>query len=125
MQWFKFISIICAVLLGGAVFAEVNLNTASEEQLMDELINIGPSKAAEIVRYREKYGPFKSVDELVGVRGIGMSTLEKNRHLLTVEEDGVDDQSQKKNFRPHKSEKMIGSDVKGELRGTVKKDMPH
>ncbi len=108
MKWFKFISIICAVLLSGMVFAEVNLNTASEEQLTEGLVNIGPSKAAEIVRYREKYGPFKSVDELVGVKGIGITTLERNRHLLTIEESKADDKPAKMDPPSHESEKMMG-----------------
>jgi competence protein ComEA len=46
---------------------------------------VGPSKAEEIVRYREAFGPFETVDELAEVKGIGKSTLEKNRDLITLE----------------------------------------
>lgn len=86
MKYLKLVSIVCMALLCGSIFAEVNLNTATEQELMDGLANIGPQKAAAIVSYRKKYGPFGSVDEIVGVKGIGMATLEKNRHLMTVGE---------------------------------------
>nr|MBA3493967.1 helix-hairpin-helix domain-containing protein [Gammaproteobacteria bacterium] len=45
---------------------------------------IGPAKAEAIVAYREKHGPFKSVDDLVMVQGIGEKTVEMNRESLGV-----------------------------------------
>lgn len=63
----------------------VNINTADAQSLSTGLKGIGPSKAAEIVKYRETYGPFASVDELMEVKGVGKSTIEKNRNILTLE----------------------------------------
>ena len=65
------------------VHAEVNINTATMQQLT-ELNNIGSVKAAAIVEYRDDHGHFKTVDDLLKVNGIGMAILEANRNMLTV-----------------------------------------
>lgn len=62
----------------------VNLNTADVETLTRELTGIGASKAKAIVEYRDVHGPFSSVDELLEVKGIGASTLEKNRTKISL-----------------------------------------
>jgi competence protein ComEA len=67
------------------VTTTVNINTADAAALAAGLNGVGPSRAEEIVRYRETYGPFASVDELAEVKGIGESTLEKNRSVITLE----------------------------------------
>ena len=61
----------------------ININTASAYKL-EELDGIGEVKAAAIVQYREENGYFKSIDELLNVKGIGEKTLEKNRDRITV-----------------------------------------
>lgn len=61
--------------------AKVDINQASAEELA-RLKQIGPKKAQEIVRYREANGPFKRVEDLTQVKGIGNSTIEKNRGQL-------------------------------------------
>jgi competence protein ComEA len=63
----------------------VNINTADEEALAAGLKGVGPARAKEIVRYRESFGPFSSVEELVEVQGISQNTLDKNRALITLE----------------------------------------
>ncbi len=69
-----------------AVVAQtVNINRADAATLASVLTGIGPSRAEEIIRYREAYGPFESIDELTEVKGIGKSTLEKNRARITLE----------------------------------------
>jgi competence protein ComEA len=65
--------------------ATVNINSADAGTLAAGLNGIGQTRAMEIVRYREAYGPFASVEELTEVKGIGKSTLEKNRALITLE----------------------------------------
>lgn len=65
--------------------ATVNLNTADAETLNRELKGIGATKAQAIVAYREEHGPFSSLDELLEVKGIGASTLEKNRSKLSLQ----------------------------------------
>ena len=61
----------------------ININTASVEELV-ELKGIGDAKAKAIVEYREKSGPFKSVDDLQNVKGIGDKLLAKLRPQLSV-----------------------------------------
>ena len=67
--------------------ADVNINTATERQLMEQLQNIGPAKAAAIVEYRTRYGHFTDIGQITEVGGIGEATLEMNRHLLQVGDD--------------------------------------
>lgn len=62
----------------------ININTASAEKL-DELEDIGPKKAQDIIAYREKHGNFNSVDDITKVPGIGEKTLEKLREHIRVE----------------------------------------
>ncbi|RLA59517.1 MAG: competence protein ComEA [Gammaproteobacteria bacterium] len=65
--------------------ATVNINSADAQTLATGLNGVGQSRAMEIVRYREAYGPFATVEELTEVKGIGKSTLENNRALITLE----------------------------------------
>jgi competence protein ComEA len=65
--------------------ATVNINKADAATLASALKGVGTSRAQEIVRYREAYGPFTSVDELADVKGIGKSTLDDNRTRITLE----------------------------------------
>jgi competence protein ComEA len=62
----------------------VNLNSADADTLAATMVGIGPAKAAAIVAYREQHGPFKTVDDLLLVQGIGESTLAKNRDRVTA-----------------------------------------
>lgn len=64
--------------------AMVNINTASAEELSQKLKGIGMNKAKAIVEYRQTVGKFISVEQLAEVKGIGSSTLEKNRSSITL-----------------------------------------
>lgn len=57
----------------------VNVNTADATALAKALNGIGPAKAKAIVSYREKNGPFKSVDQLAMVNGITQKLIDRNR----------------------------------------------
>jgi competence protein ComEA len=67
----------------GSVGAPVDLNTADAAQL-EALPGIGPSTAQAIIAHRGSNGPFRSVDELLDVRGIGEAKLAALRDLVTV-----------------------------------------
>ena len=79
-----------AVLLSVSSFTfaaesvDIDINTADAVTLAQGLQGVGPVKAEAIVAYREKNGPFKSVDELVAVQGIGEQTVKINRENMTV-----------------------------------------
>lgn len=74
-----------AVQLAGAglAAAALNINTATKDELV-ALNGIGPAKAQAILDYRKANGPFKSVDDLRNVKGIGAKRLEKLRPELAV-----------------------------------------
>lgn len=77
------VGILAAFVYIGAAFAAVNVNTASQAEL--EVLNgIGPAKAKAILDYRQKNGPFKSVDDLKKVNGIGDKTLESIRKDVSL-----------------------------------------
>ncbi|MBD3367287.1 MAG: hypothetical protein GF405_03795 [Candidatus Eisenbacteria bacterium] len=68
---------------GDTVGCMIELN-AAEPELLEELPGIGPVRAREIVRLREERGGFRSVDDLIDVRGIGPVTLERVRPHVVV-----------------------------------------
>lgn len=68
---------------GSTPGAQVNLNTATPEQL-DTLPGVGPVTAQAIVTWREENGGFGSVEDLLDVKGIGEATLAELRDLVSV-----------------------------------------
>ncbi|EMC0732863.1 helix-hairpin-helix domain-containing protein [Enterococcus faecalis] len=62
---------------------KINLNTATEAELQT-ISEIGAKKAQEIIRFRDEQGPFKTVEELKNVPGIGEKTVERLKDMLTV-----------------------------------------
>ena len=67
-----------------AIATSVNINKANAEELASALFNIGESKSEAIVKYREENGTFTSKEQLLNIKGIGKSTLEKNEALITL-----------------------------------------
>jgi len=77
--------ILSLVLMGSAFAAEkVNVNTADAATLDRVLLNIGPSKAEAIVAHRKANGPFRSLEQLALVKGVGLKTVEKNRDRIVL-----------------------------------------
>ena len=62
----------------------VDINNADAETLAKVIDGIGVAKAQAIVDYRKTNGPFRSVEGLAAVKGIGERTVERNRDRLTV-----------------------------------------
>ena len=78
----NWIPTLAAMLLLSPFIAQaepVNVNTADAGALAKALNGIGPAKAKAIVAYRDKNGPFKSVDQLAMVEGITQKLIERNR----------------------------------------------
>lgn len=63
---------------------KVSINHASAEQLAQALNGVGLKKAQAIVSYREEYGPFKTLDDLKQVPGMGSALVERNLSHLTL-----------------------------------------
>jgi len=61
----------------------ININTATSEELQ-QVPGIGPVTADKILQMRKSYGAFKSVDDLLAVKGLGKKRLDKMRKYLTV-----------------------------------------
>ncbi|HBS2741932.1 TPA: helix-hairpin-helix domain-containing protein [Klebsiella quasipneumoniae subsp. quasipneumoniae] len=64
--------------------SKVSINHASAEQLAQALNGVGLKKAQAIVSYREEYGPFKTLDDLKQVPGMGSALVERNLAHLTL-----------------------------------------
>lgn len=84
-------SLVLSLLLAGSLIStsalaadKVDINSADAATLDDVLLNVGPSKAAAIVDYREANGAFRSPEQLALVKGIGLKTIEKNRDRIVV-----------------------------------------
>lgn len=93
MAWRSFairVPLIVSLLFSTSAFAKkkppaqlVNINAATSEEL--QLVpGIGPSTAEKILQMRKSYGPFKSVDDLLAIRGLGPKRLEKMRKYLVA-----------------------------------------
>jgi competence protein ComEA len=83
--------VLASVLCAGPVLADakpapsakINLNTASAEQL-GAVPGVGPKLAARIVEHRQKEGAFRSVQELMNVKGVGEKNLAKIQGYFVV-----------------------------------------
>lgn len=63
---------------------QVSINSASAEDLAHAMNGVGLKKAQAIIAYRDEYGPFKTIDDLKQVPGIGTSLVERNLTHLTL-----------------------------------------
>ena len=74
---------LALLLVSSAAAAALNLNTATKDELV-ALPGIGPAKAQAIVDYRNQHGPFRSLDELRKVKGIGEKLFLQLKPELTL-----------------------------------------
>ncbi|MFZ0219168.1 MAG: ComEA family DNA-binding protein [Candidatus Aquirickettsiella sp.] len=70
--------------ISNPVSALVNINTADGETLVAELKGIGLKRAKAILAYRNEHGPFKSIDDLIKIKGISKRIVDQNREKITV-----------------------------------------
>jgi competence protein ComEA len=78
------LSIVFALMVAvNFAFAATDINTATQSEL-DKLPGIGPAKAKAIVEYRAKNGPFKSINDLKRVKGIGGKTFDELKGQISV-----------------------------------------
>lgn len=63
---------------------KVSLNKGDAQTLATVLKGVGLKRAEKIVSYRKDHGPFKAIEELANVKGIGVATVEKNRARISL-----------------------------------------
>lgn len=84
----KLLAVAAALALFGATSAfagdAVDINTADAQTLAATIKGVGTKKAEAIIAYRDKHGPFKSVDGLAQVRGVSARMIEASRSDLSV-----------------------------------------
>lgn len=61
----------------------LDVNTASKNDLMT-LPKIGPVTAEKIIQYRDDFGPFKSIEDLLKIKGIGQKTLDQLKPFIQI-----------------------------------------
>lgn len=66
------------------ISALININKADGETLVAELKGIGIKRAKAILAYRNEHGPFKSIDDLIKIKGISKRIVDQNRNKITV-----------------------------------------
>jgi len=71
------------VPMASEMIEKININTADVTQL-SKIKGIGEKKAQAIIDYREANGSFKTIEDLVNVKGIGDSTLQKLKPYLSL-----------------------------------------
>ena len=81
--------IVSLMPVAAAWAGPVNVNSADASTIAKELDGIGPAKAAAIVEYRQKNGPFRTAEDLLKVEGIGQKVLEQNRGNIRVDKAGA------------------------------------
>jgi len=91
MRYLRQLLLLVFLFMGShfALASTIDINTANAEVLAAKLHGVGEKKAAEIVRYRELNGGFKSIEELIKVKGIGDTILDRNRGRIVA---GVEDE---------------------------------
>lgn len=84
MKFFARLLFLIAISLDMSAHAatQVDINSADARTLAQSLSNVGLVKAEAIVAYRNAHGPFKSLDDLARVKGIGPRIIEENRELI-------------------------------------------
>lgn len=76
-------TIICSTPFLGSLNKNININTATIEEL-DSLPGIGEVKAESIVEFRQKYGNFKTIEEILYVSGISEKTFQEICNFITT-----------------------------------------
>ncbi len=84
MKYIRHLFFILLLLSAPAYSGPVNINQADAATLAAELNGVGASKAEAIVSYRKKHGAFKTVNDLVKVKGIGHKIISKNRKNILL-----------------------------------------
>ena len=78
------LAFLLAFALPTRAFAQVDINSADAKTLAESLSGVGLVRAEAIVAYRNANGPFRDIEDLTRVKGIGRKTLETNRNAIVI-----------------------------------------
>ncbi|WP_041081897.1 ComEA family DNA-binding protein [Thermotoga profunda] len=95
----------------------IDINVASYEELL-EIPGIGPAKARAIIQFREQNGPFKTVDDLVKVSGIGKSTAQRISNYVRLGSSSVPSSIRKINVNTATLEELLELPGIGEVKAS-------
>lgn len=95
VQWMKNCVLAVSLAMSASLYSmqsvaiqtgqPVNINTADAQTIADHLNGIGLRKAEAIIEYRKEHGPFKTLDDLKEVKGIGDATVANNEKLIQLD----------------------------------------
>lgn len=77
-------ALLLAAALGPTWAGPVNINAADAATLAQELKGVGAVKAQALIDYRQKHGPFRTLDDLALVKGFGQKLIDRNRADLRL-----------------------------------------
>lgn len=97
-----FLVLVMLVAFSGVAVAAVNINTATKEELTS-IKGVGEKRAQEIIDYRTKNGPFKTVDDLEKIPGIGPGLMKQIRSQVSTSGKTVIDKPAQKTSKTTKS----------------------
>jgi competence protein ComEA len=95
------LTVVACLAVYGLAIAAVNINTATKEEFLS-LKGVGEKRAEEIINYRTKNGPFKTVDDLGKVPGIGPGLMKQIRNDITIRQAG--DRQTRRGFNKNSAE---------------------
>jgi len=96
------LALCLAMALPAFAAMPVNVNKADAQTIAASLDGIGMSKAQAIVAYREAHGPYKQVEDLRNVKGIGEKPLSRNHDAIRFEGTVAAKPATKAAHRTHK-----------------------
>jgi competence protein ComEA len=124
----KRVALLFAALLAyaGLAFAAVNINSATKEQL-ESLDGVGPVKAQAIIDYRKKNGPFKKLEDVKNVDGIGEATYDKIKGNIQLSgttkiDKPADDKKPAAKPEPKPEPKAKADDTKADAKAKADKE---
>ncbi|HCH25218.1 MAG TPA: hypothetical protein DE179_13085 [Oceanospirillaceae bacterium] len=91
MKFIPFISALCLSLmlswspLSFGAGESINLNTANAQEIAEALSGVGPVKALAIIALRDELGGFTDINQLLKVKGIGVSTIQRIGEQIVLE----------------------------------------
>jgi len=113
-----FLVLVMLVAFSGVAVAAVNINTATKEELTS-INGVGEKRAQDIIDYRTKNGPFKTVDDLEKVPGIGPGLMKQIRSQVSTSGKTVIDKPAEKTTKTTKSTTKAAEPAKSAEKSTT------